>query len=474
MNRAKKLYLLLGLLVVACVVTFAVSRYETQKENIRTSGEVVLEISGESATTLSWECDDVSFAFHKEDGQWLYDEDGAFPVDQEEIATLLEQFQAFGAAFTIEGAEDLGQYGLDDPQCTIQIGTEEEDYTILLGDYSSMDSQRYVSIGDGNVYLAAKDPLSWYDVELSDLIQNDEIPQMDQVTSLRFSGACEGQVVYQAEGGGSYREDDVYYFQDGNDLLPLDTERVDSYLRNIKMLGLTDYVTYNATQEELEACGLDDPQLTVELEYTWEDEDGAQQTGTLTLYVSRDPEELAAAQAETEAETEDTEDTEEEEITAYLRVGESPILYQIKGEDYTTFLDASYDAFRHLEVLPAEFADISQIDISLEGEDYTITTQGEGEERTYHYQDEELDIQTLQSELEELEADSFTDEQPAQKEEIRLTLHLALENEPVVTISLYRYDGTLCLAQVDGQTVSLVKRSGVVDLIEAVNAIVLS
>ena len=41
------------------------------------------------------------------------------------------------------------------------------------------------------------------------------------------------------------------------------------------------------------------------------------------------------------------------------------------------------------------------------------------------------------------------------------------------SIICYRYDGNKCLAVVDGEPVSLVDRSHVVDLIEAVNAIVL-
>lgn len=41
-------------------------------------------------------------------------------------------------------------------------------------------------------------------------------------------------------------------------------------------------------------------------------------------------------------------------------------------------------------------------------------------------------------------------------------------------IELYRHDGEDCLAVVDGETFALVPRSDVVDLIEAVNAIVLN
>ena len=37
--------------------------------------------------------------------------------------------------------------------------------------------------------------------------------------------------------------------------MPLDTERVDSYLDAISFLSLGEYVTYNATDEELADCG---------------------------------------------------------------------------------------------------------------------------------------------------------------------------------------------------------------------------
>ena len=79
----------------------------------------------------------------------------------------------------------------------------------------------------------------------------------------------------------------------------------------------------------------------------------------------------------------------------------------------------------------------------------------------------------LRAGLKALLAEEFTDEQPGQKEEISLTVHLDNENFPLVQIALYRYDGEHCLAMVDGESVSLVERSAVVALIEAVHAIVL-
>ena len=209
--------------------------------------------------------------------------------------------------------------------------------------------------------------------------------------------------------------------------------------------------------------------------YSGEDEEGETVSDTLVLHISRDPEERAAAEAAAAEEAETDEDADsEEEITAYARVGESQIVYQISGDDYNALTAAAYDDLRHREVIWADFADITQIDVSLEGADYTITAQGSGDDRTYWYQEEEVDISDLQAALEGLEAEEFTSEQPAQQEEISLTVSLNNENFPQVQIQLYRYDGSSCLAVVDGEPVSLVLRSDAVDLMEAVRAIVLN
>lgn len=50
----------------------------------------------------------------------------------------------------------------------------------MLGDYSPMDSQRYVSIGDGNVYLVEDDPMEEFDVELSNMLDDDDIPYLEE------------------------------------------------------------------------------------------------------------------------------------------------------------------------------------------------------------------------------------------------------------------------------------------------------
>lgn len=196
MKRAKRLYVLLGVLVVVCIAAFAVVKHEERQEEIRNSGEIVLEIDPETVDTLSWEYESESLAFHK-DETWQYDEDAAFPVSEEKIQELLESFQALEAAFIIKEVTDYSQYGLDNPVCTIHLSAGEEDYEIKLGNYSTMDSQRYLSTGDGNVYLVEDDPMEDYEITIRDMIANDETPSFGQVTGIQFEGADSYQVVYQ-------------------------------------------------------------------------------------------------------------------------------------------------------------------------------------------------------------------------------------------------------------------------------------
>lgn len=480
MKRSKRLYILLGVLVVVCAGTYGVLQYEERKEEISNSDEVVLEISADDVTGLSWEYNSQTLSFHK-DEIWTYDDDEAFPVSEEKIDELLDVFGEFRVSFVIEDVEDYAQYGLDDPVCTIDIETADETYEIQLGDYSTMDSERYVSIGDGNVYLVQEDPLDTYDAVLSDMIQNDETPSFGsaEIAQIQFSGSEDYQISYVEDSTDSYCADDVYFTEQDGETRPLDTSNVDSYLSVISNLDLTDYVTYNATEEELASYGLDDPDLTVTVQYTPEDDEDTEENEaveqTFVLNLSRDPEEAAAAASEAKSGTEESGDSEDsEEVTAYVRVGDSQIVYQLTTDQYNSLTAASYNDLRHQEVLTADFDDIQQIDISLEDQEYTIDVTEEDDEKTYSYGGEELDISDFQSALEALTADSFTDEEPADKEEIGLTLHLDNENYPEVTVDLYRYDGSYCLAVVDGEPVSLVERSYVVDLVEAVNAIVLN
>ena len=472
MKRAKRLSALVAVLLVVCIATIAVTRMEERQEQIAATGEIVLEIDSDAVTSLSWEYEDTALAFHK-DGTWLYDDDTAFPVDQEKIGELLAPFEAFGVSFVIEEVTDFGMYGLDDPVCTISLTASDTEYTITLGEFSELDEERYVSIGDGNVYLAKSDPLEEYDAVLSDLIDQDESLAYEEISAIRFAGAADYSIACARDSADAWFGDDIYFTEDGGKPVPMDTDLVEGYLESLTTLHLTDYVTYNVTEEELTDYGLENPELTVEVDYTRTDEAGESVSGTYVLSVSRDEAQLSAAQAAEES------GEEAEEVTAYVRVGDSQIVYRVSEDTSEALLAGAYNDLRHREVLRADFDAVTQLDSTLEGSTYTLATDGSEDgdgNRIWTYGETEVDMANLQSALETLGADSaedFTANGAQGQEEIRLTVHLDSESRPETEIVLYRYDGSDCAAEVDGEEFALVSRGAVVDLIEAVYAIVL-
>ena len=463
------LCVLLAVFAVVSITAVLVSRHEEKVEQIKNSGETILTVPTGTVTALSWTNGEGTFSFTK-DGTWTYDGDAAFPVDAEKINGLLEQFAFFAAAFTIEDVDDYAQYGLDEPVCTINITVGEESYTIKLGDFSKMDEQRYVSIGNGKAYLVEHDPLDEFDAVLRDMILNDTIPDFDTADEITFSGS-ENYTVLRDEDGKSICEDDVY-FTDGK---PLDTGNVNTWLSALSSLSLTDYVSYNVSEEELQTFGLNEPDLTVALSYSSAVEDGDEtDSGTLTLHLSQNPEERAAYEEALASEEEELPD-----VTCYARVGDSQIVYQISEYEYNELTAVSYDTLRHQKLFTADFDSVTSMDVTLDGERYTFTytppedTDDEDAAGTWTYNGEEFDVYDLRTALRAVSASSFTEETPAGQEEISLTVHLDNEDFPTFTLTLYRYDGANCIAAIDGKTAAFVPRSQTVDLIEAVNKLTL-
>ncbi len=465
MKKAKKIYILLGVLVVMILAAVIAGKIELKKEQISNSDEIIIDLTAEEITAVSWEYGSDSFAFHREDGSWIYDGDEAFPVDGDVVDDLLDMFESFGASFAIADATDLSQYGLSSPNCTMILTTDSETITLSIGDYSTMDSLRYVSLGDGTVYLVSTDPLDYLDVELDDFILNDSLPSYSQITKITIAGDETLTIFYDEENENAYTSSDYYYMTVNGVDVPLTTSLVTSYISSLVGVDFTDYVSYNATEDELSAYGFDDPDYVITVTYTAyvTDEDGnyTLEENSFVLTIGRNVAQVAAA-----------EEDDSTSVSAYLRLDDSQLIYNMTTTKYTTLAAASFDAFRHSEVFQADFDDVTAVMITLDGETISFTSEEDEEEGTiFYYGEYEIDLSTFESELTALSASTFSDETATGKLEI--TIVLSFSDGDSITIKLYRIDSTYCMAVVNGETFAEVLRSDVVDLIEAVNAIIL-
>ena len=106
MERTKKLYILLGILFLLCIAAFAVNKYEAHKELIENSSQVIINIESSKVKSLSWEYKSGKLSFQK-DQKWTYNDDSEFPVNEDKINTLLEQFEEFGVSFNYKKSTEL-------------------------------------------------------------------------------------------------------------------------------------------------------------------------------------------------------------------------------------------------------------------------------------------------------------------------------------------------------------------------------
>ena len=480
-KKLKRLIALLGILIIVCCATVYVIKYEEKKEQIKNSEDIILEISSETVTDLSWSNETTSVSFHKNENGWHYSEDEQFPVNEKKIGDLLELFEAFAVSFEIENVEDMSMYGLEDPVAIIQITTEDSiSYELRLGDFSTMDFKRYVSIGDGKVYLVSDDPLDMYNIGLSDMIRHDEDLDYEQITQISFEGAENYTVVYEEGSTHTYNTEDRYFTEYEDTIVPLDTASVDAYLEILTALNPTNYVNYKVTDDELTDYGMDEPELIVTVDYVYTDYEDVEKTvsDSFVIRVGRNQDTVKEVEASIQAAKESGNDNfEAEAIPAYIRIGESGIIYEITESSYEALMRTSFNDLRHKEAFNGMFDNVKQLNIALEGNEYILESQvsEDDEEATvWSYDENEIDISGIQSAISNLTATDFTNEKVEDKEEISVILHLDNEYFPTVEIHLYRYDGDSCLAVVDGKSFALIDRSNVVNLIEAVHSIVLN
>ncbi len=465
MKRKRNLKVLAIILVVLCVIIGIEKVVTHHVDSINTTDEVILAIDPDALTSLAISYDEGSLLLSNIDGVWHDGDDEDFPISQDTVAEFLSNFTDVHATFIIEDVSDYSQYGLSSPQCTVTLGSDSGDIIVSIGSYSTMDEQRYISIGDGNVYMLAEDILEIITTDREDFMANDEIPEFDTLTELVVSGNASMDIIYDEEGVYTYTDSYNYYMVSGSSYLALSDSLVSSYLSMFSGLNLTDYVTYTASSDDLSPYGLDNPDYSFTITA---DADG--ESITFTLHISQ-----------IEEASEDAED--ETTVTSYFRLGDSEIVYYISDSYYSTLADISYDSLRPTEVVSLDWSQVTQVSFTLDGSTYDVQIseneiENEDDDTTeIEYVgligDETIDIDTLMSTIDALAIDSFDSSASFKTQEFAMTIYLDNDDYPSVSVKAYQYDGDYCVILVDNQTIGLATRSLTVALKEAMTSIVL-
>ena len=134
--------------------------------------ETVLDVNSDDITSFSYVYDGETYSFEKEDDTWYYADDHSLKLNQDRIKAMILKVAPLKADQVIENVTDMSQYGLADPERTIQYETADRSVIINIGNLNSMTSQYYIAFpSEMKVYVVATNVVTGFNYTLEDLVE---------------------------------------------------------------------------------------------------------------------------------------------------------------------------------------------------------------------------------------------------------------------------------------------------------------
>lgn len=134
--------------------------------------ETVLDVNSDDITSFSYVYEGETYAFEKKDETWYYTDDHSLNLNQERIKAMILKVAPLKADQVIENVTDMSQYGLADPERTIQYETADRSVIINVGNLNSMTSQYYIAFpSEMKVYAVTTNVVTGFNYTLDDLVE---------------------------------------------------------------------------------------------------------------------------------------------------------------------------------------------------------------------------------------------------------------------------------------------------------------
>ena len=176
MKKQKKQLIALCILLLICIVAWVgltkwnKSQEQKKQEEAEASKVTVTDVNTEDVNAFSYQYNNETLSFVKEDDTWYYEADKSISLDQDTMETLIATTAQLTAEQEIKDYEDLSEYGLETPSNTITLTTGDGTTTLLIGNKNDMLSQYYVKTNQSDsIYLAGSAVYTTYQKGIADL-----------------------------------------------------------------------------------------------------------------------------------------------------------------------------------------------------------------------------------------------------------------------------------------------------------------
>ena len=163
-------------LVVLAASFLGFGQYNKNASSVTSTTEdtqgTVLDVNSDDITSFRYVYEGETYAFEKEDDTWYYADDHSLNLNQDRIKAMILKVAPLKADQVIENVTDMSQYGLADPERTIQYETADRSVIINVGNLNSMTSQYYIAFpSEMKVYVVATNVVTGFNYTLEDLVE---------------------------------------------------------------------------------------------------------------------------------------------------------------------------------------------------------------------------------------------------------------------------------------------------------------
>ena len=277
-NRNTFLLLLIAMVLMIIAYIWLINS-KKNKENVDQS-----ENTNDSVTLSSLDVKSIDGIFLKnengemalkqtKDKKWNNEENSSFPVNQTLASNMAEALKEVKAEQTVvEKADDLSQYGLDQPKLQVTVTLKDGTKTnFLLGNEVPITGGYYGTVnGKGTVYII---PASFYDTfhkNITDMTAVEKIPDIpsNNVTYLKVESKDNPafEIKYDENNYSDYGGTSKWtILQPYKTPISGDAAEISTLLGNYSGLTFETNVDYKAS--DLGKYGLDEPYAIISLDY---------------------------------------------------------------------------------------------------------------------------------------------------------------------------------------------------------------
>ena len=168
----KKQRQMIGMLLALVVLRQYNKNIASATSTTEDTQETVLDVNSDDITSFRYVYEGETYAFEKEDDTWYYTDDHSLNLNQDRIKAMILKVAPLKADQVIENVTDMSQYGLADPDRTIQYETADRSVIINVGNLNSMPSQYYIAFpSEMKVYVVATNVVTGFNYTLEDLVE---------------------------------------------------------------------------------------------------------------------------------------------------------------------------------------------------------------------------------------------------------------------------------------------------------------